>query len=124
MRRSLLYKFGVLAPTFVWLFIQFSMSGLFASTAEGAIPVELCTSGGVQQIYLDPETGAPIQTTSGGESCEWCQSFGVITEMVPRGDVEWRAVERSFAYRLVLAPAPHKSLRPVADYHSRAPPVL
>lgn len=124
MRKSLLYKLGVLVPAFVWLFIQFSMSGLFTSTSEGAIPVELCTSSGVQQIYLDPETGEPIESSSSSESCEWCQSFGVVTDTAARGDVEWRAVERSFAYRLALAPAPHKSLRPAADYHSRAPPVL
>ncbi|MDE4133025.1 hypothetical protein PXK00_07875 [Phaeobacter sp. QD34_3] len=124
MKRRLLHKLGLLFPALTWLFIQFSMTGMMIGTSADAMQITICSADGLQQISVNPETGEPVEPAVGGEGCEWCQSFGSVTDCADRGEVSWIAIARSFQQKLVLAPPPHKPLRFVADYDSRAPPFV
>lgn len=124
MRHAFFHKIGLLFPALTWLFIQFAMSGVMLSSSADAMQVTICSPLGIQQIVLDPETGEPVEPAMSGESCDWCQSFGLITDGTARGDVPWAVFARSYQQKLAQA-APHfQPLRLVADYDSRAPPVL
>lgn len=86
--------------------------------------MEICSPFGVQQITIDPETGEPVEPTAQGADCDWCQSFGVATDVASRADIAWTTFARDFQMRVQLASSPHHILRLAADYQSRAPPVL
>lgn len=124
MRRAAFHKIGLLFPALTWLFIQFAMSGVMLGSSANAMQITICSPLGIQTISVDPETGQPVEQAIGGESCDWCQSFGLITDDIARGPVPWAAVARSYQHDLVLSPPPHKPLRLGADFHSRAPPIL
>lgn len=124
MRQVLLHKIGLFFPALTWLFIQFAMSGVMLGSSADAMQITICSPLGIQQISIDPETGDPVEPAIGGESCDWCQSFGLITDDTARGDVPWVAFARTYQQKLVLTSPPRKPLRLAADYDSRAPPVL
>ncbi|WP_406649622.1 hypothetical protein QEZ52_09000 [Aliisedimentitalea scapharcae] len=100
------------------------MSGIVVGSSADAMQIEICSPFGIQQVTIDLETGAPIEPMADGSGCDWCQSFGLITDTASRGDVGWVVLAQTFQHRLVLSPPPHKPLRPIADYQSRAPPRL
>lgn len=124
LKRTILHKFGLLFPVLSWLFIQFAMSGMMLGSPANAMQIEICSPFGVQQITIDIETGEPIEPAIRGGECDWCQSFGVVADTIGRGADGWIAMGHGYQYMLVLAPPPHKPLRLVADYQSRAPPSL
>ena len=124
LKRIFVHKIGLLFPALSWLFIQFAMSGVMIGSSANAMQIEICSPFGVQQITIDPETGEPVEPVMGGGDCDWCQSFGLIVDTAERGDVGWVIMERDYQRKLVLAPPPYKPLRLVADYQSRAPPLL
>ena len=124
MRRKIPHKLGLLLPAVTWLFIQFTMSGIVLGSSADAMQIEICSPFGVQQVSIDPETGEPAEPVANGSGCDWCQSFGAAIDTTERGDVDWVVLGESFQYKLTLSPPPHKPLRLVADYRSRAPPIL
>ena len=124
MKRTFLHKFGLLFPAVSWLFIQFAMAGVMIGSPADATQVEICSPFGIQEVTIDPETGEPIDPSVGGGDCDWCQSFGLVADTAERGNVGWNVIAWNYQYRLTLAPPPHKPLRLVADYDSRAPPLL
>lgn len=107
-----------------WLLIQFAMTGVIIGSSANATQIEICSPFGVQQITIDPDTGEPVEPTVGGGGCDWCHSFGLIADTSERGAVGWMAMAHDYQHLLFLAPSPHKPLRLVADYQSRAPPRL
>lgn len=107
-----------------WLLIQFAMTGVMIGSSADAMQIEICSPFGVQQVWIDPDTGEPNEPTVGGGECDWCQSFGLIADTAERGAVGWIVMAHDYQYLLVLAPPPHKPLRLVGDYQSRAPPHL
>ena len=124
MRHTYVHKLLLLSPALAWLFIQFAMAGVMTGSSANANQIEICSSFGIQQATIDPETGEPIEPVIGGADCDWCQSFSQIADTNLRGDVGWRVLGRSFQYKLALSPPPHKPLRLVAGYQSRGPPIL
>lgn len=124
LRHTHRHKLGLLLPAVTWLFIQFTMSGIVLSSSADAMQIEICSPFGIQQITIDPETGEESERPVGAGKCDWCQSFGLIVDTAERGEVGWAVMARSFQHRLTLSPPPHKPLRLVADYQSRAPPSL
>jgi hypothetical protein len=113
----------MLFPALAWLFVQFSMSGLMLGSSANAMQVEICSPFGIQTISIDPETGEPVEHAVGG-GCDWCQSFGTMIDTATRSDVTWSEFNRDYTRLLpVLAPMAG-SMRLVADFHSRAPPIL
>ncbi len=113
----------MLFPAIVWLFIQFSMSGVFIGSSANAMPVEICSSFGIQTILIDMETGEPTEEAS-SSSCDWCHSFSVVTDPATRHDVTWTAFDQNYKLLLPELPASRDPLHVVADFQSRAPPLL
>lgn len=106
-----------------WLFVQFSMSGIMMGTPANAMQIEICSPFGIETISIDPETGEPAKQVVGG-GCDWCQSFGAVIDTAMRDDSLWSKFERDHKCLLpTLAPI-HTPLRLVADFQSRAPPIL
>ena len=124
LRHKLLHRLGLLLPAVTWLFIQFTMSGIVLGSSANAMEVEICSPFGIQQVTIDPKTGEPVEQVVDGAGCDWCQSFGLIVDTGLRGDVGWVVLAQGFQHKLVLSPPPHKQLRLVAGYQSRAPPIL
>ena len=124
LRHKPLHKLGLLLPAVTWLFIQFTMSGIVLGSSADAMQFEICSPFGIQQVTIDPQTGEPVEPMVGETGCDWCQSFGLITDSALRGDVDWVVLAHSFQHKLVLSPPPHKPLRLVGHYQTRAPPVL
>ncbi|WP_138935138.1 DUF2946 family protein [Roseovarius arcticus] len=113
----------MLLPALAWLFIQFSMAGVMLGSSANAMQVEICSSFGIQTISIDPETGEPVEQAV-GNGCDWCQSFGVMVDMATRNDVTWSEFERDHTRRLPVLPPMFGPMRLVADFQSRAPPLL
>lgn len=107
-----------------WLFIQFTMAGVFIGSSANAMQIEICSPFGIQTIMIDPETGEPMEPVASGDGCDWCQSFGLIIDTAERADEGWQALAHDDRYKLALAPQMNKLLWPVADYQGRAPPLL
>ncbi|MEP0154075.1 MAG: hypothetical protein ABJE81_05310 [Pseudophaeobacter sp.] len=124
MKHRFLHKFGLLFPALTWLFIQFTMSGLVLGSSANAMQIEICSPSGVQLITIDPNTGEPSEPTAKGGGCDWCQSFGHFIDTSARDDLNWVVLNLSYQQNLALAPPLHKPLRLIADYQSRAPPLL
>lgn len=124
MRHASLHKLGLLFPALTWLFIQFSMAGVMVGSSANAMEIEICSPFGIQVISIDLETGEPVEPVGAGNSCDWCQSFGLIVDTAERGAVDWTTMACGEQQNLALSPAPHTPLRLVADYQSRAPPIL
>lgn len=113
-----------LLPAMTWLFIQFTMVGVFTGSSANAMQIEICSHFGVQTITIDPETGEPVEPIANGDGCDWCQSFGHVVDTAERGDIGWQALAHDYRYKRVLGPSLHKPQRLASDYQSRAPPVL
>lgn len=124
MKAISLHKLALLFPALTWLFIQFSMAGMFVGSSADAMQIEICSSFGIQTITVDPDTGEPLKPVTRDDGCDWCQSFGVIVDTAKRCDDSWQALARDYQHKLVLAPPPHKPSYLIADYKSRAPPIL
>lgn len=113
----------MLFPALAWLFIQFSMSGVMVGSSASAMEIEICSPFGVQQILIDPETGQPVDPVMAG-GCDWCQAFGAAVDTAERGDVACAVLKPGLHVLLASPPLLHTPLRFVADFNSRAPPVL
>ena len=124
LKRTFLHKFGLLFPAIAWLFIQVVMSGAMVGSSANAMQIEICSTFGVQQITIDPETGDPVEPVIHPDGCDWCQSFGQVVDTAERGATGWTALACSYQDKLVLAPPQHTPLRLVADYLCRVPPIL
>lgn len=119
-----LHRFALLFPALTWLFIQFAMAGVFVGSSAGAMQIDICSPFGIQTITIDPDTGEPVEPVASGDGCDWCQSFGLMVDTADRGDDSWQALAHDYQHKLVLAPPLHKPLHLIADYKSRAPPIL
>lgn len=123
MRRNIWHKIGVLFPALTWLFIQLAMSGALSGSPANAMQVQICSSFGAQQIWIDPETGEPVEPAIGGD-CDWCQTFGTAVGTTERGDVACAQLDGYYHLPLLAPQQHHVPLRFVSDSQSRAPPIL
>jgi hypothetical protein len=121
LRTSIHHKIGMLFPALTWLLIQFTMSGAMIGSPADAMQIDICSPTGVQQIFIDPETGEPTEPMA-EMGCEWCQSFGAALDTAVRSDGDWADLNWKAKALLPLPPVQHKPLRLIADFHSRAPP--
>lgn len=108
----------------VWLFIQFTMAGVFTGSTANAMQLELCSAYGIETITIDPATGEPIEPTAQNEDCDWCRSFSLIVDTADRGAVAWQVLARADGQARMAAPLLPCPVPFVADNQSRAPPLL
>ena len=113
----------MLFSALAWLFIQFSMSGIMLGSSANAMQIEICSSFGIQTISIDLETGEPTKQVA-GSGCDWCQSFGVMVDAATRHDVRWSTFEQDHTKLLPVLPPMVGPMHLVANFHSRAPPIL